>query len=47
VAGTLVTAENVERYARLGVRLLMTSFVPCIQAGARDLMDRAARAAKG
>jgi 4-hydroxy-2-oxoheptanedioate aldolase len=47
VAGTLVTAENVERYARLGVRLLMTSFVPWIQAGARDLMDRAARAAKG
>jgi 4-hydroxy-2-oxoheptanedioate aldolase len=43
-AGTLVTAANVERYVRLGVRALMASFVPWIQAGAKDLMDRAAAA---
>src|SRR5215468_10201196 len=45
--GTLVTAGNVERYARLGVRCFMASFFPWIQAGATDLMDRAAKGAKG
>jgi 4-hydroxy-2-oxoheptanedioate aldolase len=47
VAGTLVNTANVERYTALGVRCVMTSFFPWIQAGARDLMDRAARGAKG
>src|SRR5262247_980817 len=46
-AGTLVTAANVERYARLGVRCFMASFFPWIQAGTKDLMDRAAKGAKG
>jgi 4-hydroxy-2-oxoheptanedioate aldolase len=45
-AGTLVNAGNVERYTRLGVRCIMASFVPWIQAGARDLMDRAAAGAR-
>jgi 4-hydroxy-2-oxoheptanedioate aldolase len=47
VAGTLVNTANVERYTALGVRCVMTSFFPWIQAGARDLMDRAAKGAKG
>ena len=47
VAGTLVNAANVERYTRLGVRVVMTSFFPWIQAGARDLIERAAKGAKG
>ena len=46
-AGTLVTAASVERYARLGVRCIMASFFPWIQAGAKDLMDRAAAGARG
>jgi 4-hydroxy-2-oxoheptanedioate aldolase len=46
-AGTLVNAANVERYTRLGVRVVMTSFFPWIQAGARDLIDRAAAGARG
>jgi 4-hydroxy-2-oxoheptanedioate aldolase len=46
-AGTLVNSANVERYTRLGVRCIMTSFFPWIQAGAKDLMDRAAAGAKG
>ncbi len=46
-AGTLVNSGNVERYTRLGVRCIMTSFFPWIQAGAKDLMDRAAAGAKG
>lgn len=46
-AGTLVGTDNVERYTRLGVRCIMTSFVPWLQAGAKDLMDRAAKGAKG
>jgi hypothetical protein len=45
-AGTLVSSANVERYAKLGVRCIMTSFFPWIQAGAKDLMDRAAAAAR-
>jgi len=46
VAGTLVNAGNVERYTRMGVRVVMTSFFPWIQAGAKDLMDRAAAGAR-
>ena len=46
-AGTLVNSANVERYTRMGVRAIMTSFFPWIQAGAKDLMDRAATGAKG
>ena len=45
-AGTLVNAGNVERYTRLGVRVVMTSFFPWIQAGAKDLIDRAAAGAR-
>lgn len=41
VAGTLVNAANVERYTRLGVRVVMTGIFPWIQAGARDLVDKA------
>src|SRR5262249_15837082 len=44
VAGMLVNAANVERYARLGVRVMMTSFFPWVQAGLTDLLERAARA---
>ena len=47
VAGTLVNAANVERYTKLGVRAVMTSFFPWIQAGAKDLVDRAAAGARG
>ncbi len=46
-AGTLVSSANVERYTRLGVRCVMTSFFPWIAAGAKDLMERAAAGAKG
>jgi 4-hydroxy-2-oxoheptanedioate aldolase len=46
-AGTLVNSGNVERYTRLGVRCIMTSFFPWIAAGAKDLMERAAAGAKG
>ncbi len=46
-AGTLVSSANVERYPRLGVRCVMTSFFPWIAAGAKDLMERAAAGAKG
>src|SRR5207245_2745462 len=42
VAGTLVNVGNVERYTRLGVRVVMTRFVPWIQAGAKELIERAA-----
>ena len=41
-AGMLVNAGNVERYTRMGVRALMTSFFPWIQAGLKDLTARAA-----
>ncbi|HEX6211018.1 MAG TPA: aldolase/citrate lyase family protein [Methylomirabilota bacterium] len=47
VAGTLVNAGNVERYTKLGARVVMTSLFPWIQAGARDLIDRAAAGARG
>ena len=46
-AGTLVNAGNVERYTRMGVRAVMTSFFPWIQAGAKELMERAAAGARG
>jgi 4-hydroxy-2-oxoheptanedioate aldolase len=46
-AGTLVNAGNVERYTKMGVRVVMTSFFPWIQAGAKDLLERAAAGAKG
>jgi 4-hydroxy-2-oxoheptanedioate aldolase len=45
-AGMLVNASNVERYTRLGVRALMTSFFPWIQAGLTDLTQRAAAGAR-
>jgi 4-hydroxy-2-oxoheptanedioate aldolase len=47
VAGTLVSPANVERYTKLGVRVVMTSFFPWIQAGAKDLIERAAAGARG
>ena len=46
-AGMLVNVGNVERYTRMGVRCTMASFFPWIQAGAKDLMDRAAAGARG
>jgi len=46
-AGTLVNTGNVERYTRLGVRAVMTSFFPWIQAGAKELMERAAAGTRG
>jgi 4-hydroxy-2-oxoheptanedioate aldolase len=41
-AGMLVNAGNVERYTRMGVRAVMTSFMPWIDAGVRELVARAA-----
>jgi len=46
-AGMLVNTGNVERYTRLGVRALMTSFFPWIQAGVAELSARAAAGARG
>jgi 4-hydroxy-2-oxoheptanedioate aldolase len=46
-AGTLVHAGNVERYTRLGVRCLMMGFLPWIQTGLKDVMERAAAGARG
>ena len=46
-AGMLVNLDNVERYTQMGVRCLMTSFFPWIQGGAKQLMERAAKGAKG
>lgn len=46
-AGTLVTSATAERYTKMGVRAIMASFFPWLQAGAKDLMDRAAAGAKG
>ncbi len=46
-AGMLVNAGNVERYTRMGVRALMTSFFPWLQAGVKELTERAAAGAKG
>jgi 4-hydroxy-2-oxoheptanedioate aldolase len=47
VVGTLVSADNIERYTRLGVRAVMTSFFPWIQAGAKTLIERGAAGARG
>jgi 4-hydroxy-2-oxoheptanedioate aldolase len=47
VAGTLVSLDNIERYTRLGVRAVMTSFFPWIQASAKTLLERGAAGAKG
>lgn len=47
VAGTLVNLANVERYTRMGVRCVMTSFFPWLQAGAQDLVARAAAGRRG
>jgi 2-keto-3-deoxy-L-rhamnonate aldolase RhmA len=41
-AGMLVNTGNVERYTRMGVRALMTSFFPWIQTGVKELTERAA-----
>jgi 4-hydroxy-2-oxoheptanedioate aldolase len=46
-AGMLVNAANVERYTRMGVRALMTSFFPWIQAGVKELGERAAAGVRG
>ena len=46
-AGMLVNLDNVERYTRMGVRALMTSFFPWVQSGTKDLIDRAQKGAKG
>jgi 2-keto-3-deoxy-L-rhamnonate aldolase RhmA len=45
-AGMLVTTANVERYTRMGVRALMTSFFPWIAAGVKELGERAAAGAR-
>jgi len=47
VAGTLVNTTNVERYTKLGVRALMTGFFPWIQAGIKELNERAAAGTRG
>jgi 4-hydroxy-2-oxoheptanedioate aldolase len=46
-AGMLVNAGNAERYTRLGVRVVMTSFFSWIQAGTSDLIERAAKGVPG
>jgi 4-hydroxy-2-oxoheptanedioate aldolase len=46
-AGTLVDVANVQRYTRMGVRVILASFFPWIQGGAKELMDRAAAGARG
>jgi 2-keto-3-deoxy-L-rhamnonate aldolase RhmA len=46
VAGMLVNTGNVERYTKMGVRALMTSFFPWIQAGAKELIERAGAGAR-
>ena len=45
-AGMLVSNANVERYTRLGVRVVMTGFVPWIQAGVKELTERAVAGTK-
>ena len=45
--GTLVSLDNIERYTKLGVRAVMTSFFPWIQASTKTLLERAAAGAKG
>ena len=46
VAGTLANDENVERYTRLGVRMIMTSAAPWIAAGAKNFAARAQAGAR-
>jgi 2-keto-3-deoxy-L-rhamnonate aldolase RhmA len=46
VAGTLVTLANTERYTSMGVRVLFSVLFTWIQAGATDLLSRAAAGAK-
>ena len=46
-AGMLVSVDNVERYTKLGVRVVMTSFFPWVQAGAKALVERGAAGARG
>jgi len=46
-AGMLVNTANVERYTRMGVRALMTSFFPWIEAGVKELQNRASAGARG
>jgi 4-hydroxy-2-oxoheptanedioate aldolase len=45
--GMLVNAGNVERYTRMGVRALLTSFFPWIQAGVKELTERAVAGTRG
>ena len=45
-AGTLATSANVEHYTSLGVRCLMTGFLPWVDAGLRDFSAKAAAGAK-
>jgi 4-hydroxy-2-oxoheptanedioate aldolase len=47
VAGTLVSNTSVERYTRLGVRLVMTGFFPWIQAGVAEHNARVSAGARG
>jgi 4-hydroxy-2-oxoheptanedioate aldolase len=47
VAGTLCNDANVEKYTRLGVRMIMTSAMPWIAAGAREFTRRAQAGAQG
>jgi 4-hydroxy-2-oxoheptanedioate aldolase len=46
VAGTLVSPGNVERYTRLGARVVLTGLFPWIQAGVAELIERAAAGAR-
>ena len=46
-AGMLVNTANVERYTRMGVGAVMTSFFPWIEAGVKELQNRAAAGARG
>ena len=45
--GMLVSVDTVERYTKQGVRCVMTSFFPWLQAGAKELVQRAAAGARG
>jgi 4-hydroxy-2-oxoheptanedioate aldolase len=46
VAGTLVSPTTVERYTRLGVRVVLAGLFPWIQAGVAELLERAAAGAR-
>ena len=46
VAGTLANDANVEKYTRLGVRMIMTSAMPWIAAGAQEFTRRAQAGAR-